>query len=48
MKKNIILITCLAIFNSCDNNKTGNNSHADKALQDSVQTFLNILKSASN
>lgn len=42
MKKNIILITCLAIFSSCDNNKTVSNSNADKALQDSVQTFLNI------
>ncbi len=41
MKKSIILLSSIIIFYSCGSDKKGNNDNADKAIQDSVQTFLN-------
>jgi peptidyl-dipeptidase A len=39
MKKNLILLTGLVALFACGND-TSNNANADKAIQDSVQTFL--------
>ena len=41
MKKILILLVSAILFYSCGNNKNGNSNNANKALQDSVQSFLN-------
>lgn len=40
MKKHILLVAAAVILYSCGGDKNGNNETADKALQDSVQTYL--------
>lgn len=40
MKKHILLIAAAVILYSCGGDKNGNKETADKALQDSVQTYL--------
>jgi peptidyl-dipeptidase A len=41
MKKTLILLVSAILFYSCGNNQNGNSNNANKALQDSVQSFLN-------
>jgi peptidyl-dipeptidase A len=40
MKKTLILLTTVIVLYSCGGNKNGNSETADKAFQDTVQTYL--------